>query len=304
MKSRQVIQGKKKIRQRYKQDRHAGKRAEQGISKLVNLAGNKWTVYNSAKMLWGANKWMGREGQLRERVWKGGKGWNEEASISRRKSKTTWWMSWWKHRETLLFVNTHGLHLLADHPHGSCKCSACKCTFLKPGIRVGCILVWTVNLHTLSIDDAIDTPRPLAFNLLTLLNNNNTDGLHACVHAAEDIGAIRFTRTKYNAPLPLRRVKKDYGQPTSHFHHLLVLFSFSFYCLFVYNVQALWACSVLFGWISSATNSPGIWTIACWVVSKRSVWMQIFLNNTKEDRGKKDCISMCGCGHKLRLWTW
>ena len=39
-------------------------------------------------------------------------------------------------------------------------------------------------------------------------------------------------------------MKKDYGQPTSNFRLLLVVFGFSFYCLFVYSVQALCTCSV------------------------------------------------------------
>ena len=56
--------------------------------------------------------------------------------------------------------------------------------------------------------------------LATSRNNNNNSGLHACVCAAEDIEPIRVTRAKYYAPLP----KKDYGQPTSHFHLFVVRF--------------------------------------------------------------------------------
>ena len=70
-------------------------------------------------------------------------------------------------------------------------------------------------------------------------HNNENGGLHACVCAAEDIEPIRVSRVKYSAPLPLHWAKKDYGQPTSHFRLLLLVFGFSFYCLFVYSAQAL-----------------------------------------------------------------
>ena len=52
--------------------------------------------------------------------------------------------------------------------------------------------MWTANLRTLRIDDAI-TPRRLI-----------TTGLHACVGAAEDIEFIRIIKGKNSAPLPLR----------------------------------------------------------------------------------------------------
>ena len=72
-----------------------------------------------------------------------------------------------------------------------------------------CILVWMVN-----------PPHPSTSWPPTSHNNNN-GGLHACVRATENIEPIRVTRTKYSAPLPLRWVKKDYGQLTSHFWLLL-----------------------------------------------------------------------------------
>ena len=61
-------------------------------------------------------------------------------------------------------------------------------------------------------------------------HNNNNGRLHACVLAAED---IEPTRTKCSSATTLS--KKDYGQPTSHFHLLLLVFGFSFCCLFVYS---------------------------------------------------------------------
>ena len=65
--------------------------------------------------------------------------------------------------------------VLADRPHGSCKRSACKCTFLKP------VSGWK-NPKTMPLRSRVDgksayfayrwrhrpTPRPLAFDLLTL----------------------------------------------------------------------------------------------------------------------------------------
>ena len=41
--------------------------------------------------------------------------------------------------------------------------------------------------------------------------------------------------------------EKDYGQLTSHFRLLLVVLSFSVYCLFKYSVQDLSACPFIFG---------------------------------------------------------
>ena len=122
--------------------------------------------------------------------------------------------------------------VLDDRPHGSCKRSACKHTFLKPGLRV-----------TPSPHPSTSSLQPLN-PAMSHHNNNNIGGLHACVRSAEDIEPIRVTRTKYSAPLPLRYAKEDYGHPTSHFRLLLVLFGFSFYCLFVYSAQVLCACFI------------------------------------------------------------
>ena len=100
--------------------------------------------------------------------------------------------------------------------------------------------------------------------------------LHACVHAAEDIELIRVTRAKYSAPLPQWWAKRDYGQPTSHIHLLLVVFGFSFYCLFVYSVQIY----AQLQHVESFTMDP----FGC----------KYSLNDTKEDGG----------GSYWYMWTW
>ena len=133
--------------------------------------------------------------------------------------------STWKHFCMFCFV-------LVDRPHGSCKR-----TFF-PLFRP-CVRVWTVMMS--SPLPSTSGLRPLNPATSHNNNNNNNGGLHACVRAAEDIEPIR---AKYSAALSLRWAKKDYGRPTSNFRRLLVVFGFSFYCLFVYSMQASCACSV------------------------------------------------------------
>ena len=105
---------------------------------------------------------------------------------------------------------------------------------------ISCLLVWTANPHSLCIDDASlhsSTSSLQPLNPVMSHNNNDNNGeLHAGVRAAEDIEPNRFTRANI---LLLCYYAEDYGQPTSHFHLLLVVFGFSFYCLFVYSVQVL-----------------------------------------------------------------
>ena len=99
--------------------------------------------------------------------------------------------------------------VLADCPHGSCKC-----TFLKPGFRVeksenaalAFSCAWRIRILYVSMTPSAhpSTSSLRALNPTTSHNNNNNGGLHACVHAAEDIEPIMVTRAKYSAPLPLR----------------------------------------------------------------------------------------------------
>ena len=118
--------------------------------------------------------------------------------------------------------------VLADCPSGSCKRSACKCTFLKPAHRVETfentalavlfgqwIRILCVSM-TPSPHPSTSSLRPLNPALCHNNNNNNNGGLHACVHATEDIEPIRVIR----APLPLRWTKKDYGEPHTPHHFI------------------------------------------------------------------------------------
>ena len=154
---------------------------------------------------------------------------------------------------------------------------------------ISCLLVWTANPHSLCIDDASphsSTSSLQPLNPVMSHNNNDNNGeLHAGVCAAEDIEPNRFTRANI---LLLCYYAEDYGQPTSHFHLLLVVFGFSFYCLFVYSVQVLCGNRLSSFWlISSATYRPGIWTTACWVVYSGSFGCKYSWNDAMEDRGKK-----------------
>ena len=83
-KSRQVIQGPK-----IRHDTNRIGKQVKGHKQTSQSGREQMDGINSAKLLWGANEWMGREGQLWERVEKGGKGWNEEASVSWSKIKIT-----------------------------------------------------------------------------------------------------------------------------------------------------------------------------------------------------------------------
>ena len=156
--------------------------------------------------------------------------------------------------------------VLADRPHASCKHRACKRTFLKPSLWVekfeNADLAFSCGQRILILCVSMTpSPHPSTSSLQPLNpetpHDNNNGGLHACVHAAEDIEPIRVTRAKYYAPLPLRWAKKDYGQPTSHFHLLLVVFGFSFYCLFLYSAQALCKCSI--------SSSPFLVNFKCYL---------------------------------------
>ena len=136
--------------------------------------------------------------------------------------------------------------ILADHPNGSCKRSACKCTVFKPGLRVkksknAALLFWCGQWIRILCVSMTPSPQPYpSTSHLRPLNpatphNNNKGGPHACVRAARDTEPIRITRAKYCAPLPLRWPIKDYGQLTNHFC-LLVVFSVSPSTVFLYTV--------------------------------------------------------------------
>ena len=82
-------------------------------------------------------------------------------------------------------------------------------------------------------------------------NNNNNGGLHACVRATEDIEPfsqltclVVKCKSQQQFDLINGPHKRFWFPCTSHFHLLFVVFGFSVYCLFVYSMQALCACSV------------------------------------------------------------
>ena len=145
--------------------------------------------------------------------------------------------------------------VLADRPHGSWKH-----TFLTTGLKVEkfealpfscgqwiCILSETM---TPSPHPSTSCLRPLN-PTMSHNNNNNNGGLHACVRAAEDIEPfLQLTRlvVEWESQQQFDLIKGPHERfwfpCTSHFHILLVVFGFSVYCLFVYSVQAVCACSI------------------------------------------------------------
>ena len=102
------------------------------------------------------------------------------------------------------------------------------------------VLMWTANLHTFAYRwRHRPTPRPLAFDLLTprrLITTTTTMVDYMLAFVPQKILSLSGLLGQNSAPLPLHWAKKDYGQPTSRFRHLLAI-SFFFYCLFVYSVQ-------------------------------------------------------------------
>ena len=81
-------------------------------------------------------------------------------------------------------------------------------------------------------------------------NNNNNGGLHAHVHAAEDIEPfLQLTLLVVECELQqqfdlINGPHKRFWFPCNSHFHLLFVFSFSTYSLFVYSAQAYCACSI------------------------------------------------------------
>ena len=160
-----------------------------------------------------------------------------------------------------------------------------------------CVLVWTANPHTLRIDEAIYPTLDLLTLWRLITTTTTTMADYMLVFVLQKILSL-VTRTTYYTPLPLPWAKKDYGQLTWHFHLLLVVLVFSFFCLYTVRKLYVHAPSLLlrFWWISSATYRPDIWTTASWVVYNGSVSMQIFLKQCQGRWGKKRLF--------LYVWTW
>ena len=87
--------------------------------------------------------------------------------------------------------------------------------------------------------------------------------------------------------MPLCHYAEQKSHCTSHFRLLLVVFGFSFYCL--YTARKLFAQALYlllhFWWISS-----------CWVVYNGSIWTQIFFNRCQGRWGEKRLL--------WYIWTW
>ena len=161
--------------------------------------------------------------------------------------------------------------ILADCPHWSGKH-----TFLKPGLRVkkfeSAALAFSFGQRHRP------TPRPLAFDLLTpwRLITTITMADYMLVFVLQKILSL-LGLLGQNIML-LCHYAEQKRIMDNRIRHLILdpaRSAFSFYCLFVYSVQALCSCSVSSPFL--VTYRPGIWTKVCWVVYYESIWMQIFL---------------------------
>ena len=92
------------------------------------------------------------------------------------------------------------------------------------------------------------TPRPLASNLwthlITTTYNNNNGGLLLVFMFLATYSPCSRVWVTAAVDLINDPNKRFWFLCTSHFHLLLLVFRFSFYCLFVNSAQALCACSV------------------------------------------------------------
>ena len=168
--------------------------------------------------------------------------------------------------------------ILADRPHGSCKHSACKCTFFKPGLRVGKFeknaFAFSCGqwIHILCISPHPSTSSLRPLNPATSHNNNNNNNNNYM---------LVFMLQKILSPLGL--IGQNIKLLCHYAERKRIMFLFCLASAFIvcsYTVRKLYAYApslLRFWWISSATYRPGIWTKACWVICNGSVWTQIFL---------------------------
>ena len=148
------------------------------------------------------------------------------------------------------FAKTHMYCVvLADRPRGSWKR-----TFLKTGLRVekseNAALPFSFGQRIRILSEIMTpSPHPSTSCLRPLSpatsHNNNNGGLHAHVHGAEHIEPfLQLTRLvvewESQQHFDLSNGPHEWFRfpCTSHFHLLLLVFSFSVYCLFVYSMQA------------------------------------------------------------------
>ena len=91
---------------------------------------------------------------------------------------------------------------------------------------------------------------------------------------------------------------------TRHFHLLLLVFGFFFYCLFVYGVQAFCACSVSSSpFLVNVKRHLQAWKMNYSVFSG-SVWTQIFLKRCRGRRREKRSFSSVWTEPKAAGSVW
>ena len=147
--------------------------------------------------------------------------------------------------------------ILADRPHG-----AWKRTFFKPVLGVekseNAALTFS-NLHTFWDDDAMAPPLHLwtPQRLITTTTTTTTMAFYMLVFVSRSSSLTSLT------------VHKRFWFPcTRHSRLLLLVFGFSFYCLFVYSAQL-------------SAHAPSLLLKYSW-------------NDAEEDGGKKDRFPPCG----------
>ena len=152
------------------------------------------------------------------------------------------------HLETHMFCI-----VLADRPHGSCKCSACRCInalfwnlvsgWKNPKTLAFCSRVDSKSAY-FAANDAIPHLSTSSLQPLNPApshnNNNNNNGGLACVCATKDIGPIMVTRAKYYAALPLDWVNDR-----------LAIFIFFRFCLLFWNRVGC-ECVMLWAFMAAA----------------------------------------------------
>ena len=176
-------------------------------------------------------------------------------------------------------------HVLRDNPHGNaCVCvlhrfgrSSCRCTFLKPGLRVeklensahvfSCRQQICILCVSMTPSRRPSTSEPeTSHNINNNNNNNNNSGLHTHVRAAEDIEPYSPCSRVWVAAA----VRPHYWSTHDSGFLALAIFFFFFLCCIQHASFKYMLCLLHFWLISSATYRPGIWTTACWVYG--SVW--------------------------------
>ena len=155
-------------------------------------------------------------------------------------------------RQQHSFAKTHTYCIvLANHPYGSWKRSAWKRTVLKTGLGVekseNAALPFSCGWRICILSKTMmPSPHPATSHNNNNNNNNNNGRLHARVHAAEDIEPfLQLTHLVVECELQqqfnlINGPHKRFWFPcTSHFHLLVVIFSFSVYSLFFLQCACL-----------------------------------------------------------------